>query len=132
MERNFPPLPVRILVLLIILGTVGYFVYRSFNTTDKGQQDASGTIESVTVNVSPEMAGKVKEVFVAEGQSVKMGDPLLSLDDSLIQSKNRQPRPRSILPTPLSKLLRLPWSPPSCNITRLFPMRLNRKNPPVS
>ena len=89
MERNFPPLPVRILVLLIILGTVGYFVYRSFNTTDKGQQDASGTIESVTVNVSPEMAGKVKEVFVAEGQSVKMGDPLLSLDDSLIQSEKQ-------------------------------------------
>jgi HlyD family secretion protein len=84
MERNFPPLPIRILVVLIILGTIGYFAIRSFNTTDSGQQDASGTIESVTVNISPEMAGKVKEVLVTEGQSVKTGDSLLSLDDSLL------------------------------------------------
>ncbi|HEU0294250.1 MAG TPA: efflux RND transporter periplasmic adaptor subunit [Anaerolineales bacterium] len=89
MERNFPPLPVRIVVLLIILGTIGYFVFRSFNTPDNGQLDASGTIESVTVNVSPELAGKVKEVLVEEGQSVKTDDPLLSIDDSLIQSEKQ-------------------------------------------
>ena len=89
MERNFPPLPVRILVVLIILGTIGYFVVRSFNTPDNGQLDASGTIESVTVNVSPELAGKVKEVLVTDGQLVKTGDPLLSLDDSLIQSEKQ-------------------------------------------
>jgi HlyD family secretion protein len=89
MERNFPPLPVRILVVLIILGTIGYFVVRSFNPTDNRQLDASGTIESVTVNVSPEIAGQVKEVLVAEGQSVNTGDPLLSLDDSLIQSEKQ-------------------------------------------
>jgi HlyD family secretion protein len=89
MERNFPPLPVRILVLLIILGTIGYFAIRSFNTTDNGQLDASGTIESVTVNVSPEVAGRVVEVLAAEGQFVKTGDPLLSLDDSLLQSERQ-------------------------------------------
>lgn len=89
MERNFPPLPVRILVLLIILGTIGYFAIRSFNTTDNGQLDASGTIESVTVNVSSEVAGRVVEVLAAEGQFVKTGDPLLSLDDSLLQSERQ-------------------------------------------
>ena len=89
MERNFPPLPVRILLVLIILGTLGYFAYRSFQTTDTVQRDASGTIESVTVNVSPELTGKVKEVLVAEGQSVKTGDALLSLDDSLLQSEKQ-------------------------------------------
>lgn len=87
MERNFPPLPVRILVVLIILGTIAYFGIRSLNTAEDGQLDASGTIESVTVNVSPEMAGKVKEVLVAEGQAVKAGDPLLSLDDSLLAAQ---------------------------------------------
>src|SRR5687768_4201386 len=87
MERNFPPLPVRILVGLIILGTLGYFVIRSFNTPEDGPRKASGTIEAVTVNISPEMAGKVKEVLVVEGQSVKTGDPLLSLDDSLLAAQ---------------------------------------------
>src|SRR5262245_12608545 len=87
MERHLPPLPVRILVALIVLGTIGYFVFRSLNTTPKGPLDASGTIESVTVNVSPEIAGKVKDVLVAEGQAVKMGDPLLQLDDSLLAAQ---------------------------------------------
>ena len=89
MERNFPPLPVRIAVVLIILGTIAYFVIRSFNTPNSGQLDASGTIESVTVNVSPEMAGKVMEVFAEEGQSIKAGDLLLRLDDSLVQSERQ-------------------------------------------
>jgi HlyD family secretion protein len=88
MNNNFPPLPVRILVLLIILGTIGYFGFRSLKPTDTGQLKASGTIESVTVNISPEMAGKVKEVLVTEGQSVKAGDPLLSLDDSLLAAQH--------------------------------------------
>ena len=87
MERNFPPLPVRILVVLIVLGTIGYFAFRSFNAPAKGALDASGTIEAVTVNVSPEMAGKVVEVLVDEGQSVKTGDPLLRLDDSLLTAQ---------------------------------------------
>ena len=87
MNHTFPPLPVRILVALIVLSTIGYYVFRSLNPVESGQLKASGTIESVTVNVSPEMAGKVKEVLVVEGQSVKTGDPLLSLDDSLLTAQ---------------------------------------------
>ncbi|HUE98003.1 MAG TPA: biotin/lipoyl-binding protein, partial [Anaerolineales bacterium] len=77
MHSNFPPLPVRIVLVLIVLGTLGYFGFRSLNPADDGQLNASGTIEAVTVNVSPELAGKVVEVLAAEGQSVQAGDPLL-------------------------------------------------------
>jgi HlyD family secretion protein len=87
MNNNFPPLPVRILVLLIVLSAIGYFGFRSLKPADNGQLKASGTIESVTVNIAPEMAGKVKEVLVGEGQPVKAGDPLLSLDDSLLTAQ---------------------------------------------
>src|SRR5215510_6633689 len=87
MNHKLPPLPVRILLALIVLSTIGYFVLRSLNPVESGQLKASGTIESVTVNVSPEMAGKAKEVLVAEGQSVKMSDPLLHLDDSLLTAQ---------------------------------------------
>lgn len=87
MNHKLPPLPVRILVALIILSTIGYFVFRSLNPVESGQLNASGTIESVTVNVSPEIAGKVNDVLVAEGQPVKKGDPLLSLDDSLLTAQ---------------------------------------------
>lgn len=87
MQHKLPPLPVRILVLLVVLSTIGYYAFRSLRPQDNGQLKASGTIESVTVNVSPEMAGKVTEALAEEGQPVKAGDALLRLDDSLLVSQ---------------------------------------------
>ena len=89
MNNSFPPLPVRILVGIIVLSLIGYYGYQALAPETNGQLKASGTIESVTVNVSPEMAGKVVEVLAAEGQSVQTGDPLLRLDDSLLQSEKQ-------------------------------------------
>jgi len=86
MNHKLPPLPVRIVVVLIVIAAILYFTIGN-TKADDGQLKASGTIESVTVNISPEMAGKVKEVLVVEGQSVKTGDPLLSLDDSLLTAQ---------------------------------------------
>ena len=84
MNCHLPPLPIRIVVALIVLSTIGYYSFRTLNPVESDQLKASGTIEAVMVNVSPEMAGKVKEVLVGEGQPVKVGDPLLILDDSLL------------------------------------------------
>ena len=86
MEHKRPPLPAIIVVLLLIAAGI-YYGIRALNSDGDGKLTASGTIESVVVNVSPEMAGKVKEVLVNEGQSVKTGDVLLSLDDSLLASQ---------------------------------------------
>jgi len=86
MNKMFPPLPVRILVILIVLSTIGYYAFKSLNPTGNGQLNASGTIEAVVVNVSPEIAGKVKDVLVSEGQAIQADAPLLHLDDSLLQS----------------------------------------------
>jgi multidrug resistance efflux pump len=86
MEHKRPPLPVIIVVLLLVAAGI-YYGIRALNSDGNGKLTASGTIESVVVNVSPEMAGKVKEVLAAEGQAVKTGDALLSLDDSLLASQ---------------------------------------------
>ena len=50
---------------------------------------ASGQIEATEIAIAPELSGRVTEVYVAEGDSVKMGDPLLKLDDSLLQSEKQ-------------------------------------------
>ena len=88
-NKMFPPLPVRIVVLLIVLSTIGYYGYRSLNPVGNGELKASGTIEAVVVNVSPEMAGKVKDVLISEGQAIQADAPLLHLDDSLLQSEKQ-------------------------------------------
>ena len=87
MNHKLPPLPVRIVLGLVILSTILYYAFRSMSVEASGELKASGTIESVVVNVSPEMPGKVKDVLVDEGQLVRMGDPLLSLDESLLAAQ---------------------------------------------
>lgn len=82
-----PPLAVRIIVVLIILSTIGYYAFRSLAPKENGQLKASGAIEAVMVNISPEMMGKVLDVSADEGQPVQMGDPLLSLDGSLLAAQ---------------------------------------------
>jgi HlyD family secretion protein len=79
----------RILIVVIVLAVLvgGYYGVRALTGADNGALKASGTIEAVTVNVSPELAGKVAEVMVEEGQSVKTGDPLFRLDDTLLKAQ---------------------------------------------
>jgi len=50
---------------------------------------ASGQIEATEIAVAPEMSGRVVDVLVVEGNSVSAGDPLLFLDDSLLQAEMR-------------------------------------------
>ena len=89
MNRNFPPLPLRILIALIVLAAIGYFAFRALRPVEAADLKASGTIEAVTVNVAPELAGRVVEALVEEGQPVRASDPLLHLDDSLLQSEKQ-------------------------------------------
>jgi membrane fusion protein YbhG len=50
---------------------------------------ASGIIEATQVDVSPELSGRVVQVKVNEGDTVKQGDQLLSLDGSLLQAQRK-------------------------------------------
>ena len=88
MNNRRPPVPAIVIILLLIAVSV-YFIVTQTTNKESGVLTASGSIESTTVNVAPEMAGKVVEVLVDEGQSVQTGDPLLRLDDSLLQSEKQ-------------------------------------------
>ncbi len=50
---------------------------------------ASGQIEATQIAIAPEQSGRVVEVSVNEGNSVKSGDTLLRLDDSLLLSEEQ-------------------------------------------
>ena len=56
---------------------------------DDNSLQASGLIEATEIAVAPELSGRVIEVLVAEGDAVKSGDLLLTLDDSLLQAQKR-------------------------------------------
>lgn len=87
MEHKLPPLPVRIAIAVVVLGTLAYFGFRSLNKTANGTITASGSIEATIVNIAPEMSGKVSEVLANEGQAVTKDEALLSLDPSLLTAQ---------------------------------------------
>jgi len=89
--ENRKPNPTMIVVIVLVVAAIGYFAYQAWKQNNAASQlNASGTIEATNVNVAPEQAGKVKDVLVDEGQTVKKGDALMHLDDSLLQAQKEQ------------------------------------------
>lgn len=86
MNHKRPPIPAIIILLLLVAVSI-YFIVTQTTGADETALTASGAIEAVQVNVAPELAGKVTEVLVDEGQSVSENDPLLRLDPSLLSAQ---------------------------------------------
>jgi multidrug resistance efflux pump len=86
MSHKRPPIPVIVILVLAII-TGGYFGVRALLVKNDGALAASGTIEAVTVTISPEIGGRIVEVSVDEGDAVQTGDPLFRLDDTLLQAQ---------------------------------------------
>ncbi|MDO9303560.1 MAG: efflux RND transporter periplasmic adaptor subunit [Anaerolineales bacterium] len=80
------PRPVIAIVVLAVIAAL-YFGLANLNPGNSGELTASGSIEAAIVNVSPELAGKVLEVDVAEGDQVTMNAALLHLDPSLLTAQ---------------------------------------------
>lgn len=85
LKTHRPPAPI-FLLILIVVGVSAWLILRSLGDQDT-TLTASGTIEGVTVSIAPEMAGRVKDVLVEQGQTVRTGEPLLRLDPSLLAAQ---------------------------------------------
>ncbi|MBM4427614.1 MAG: HlyD family efflux transporter periplasmic adaptor subunit [Chloroflexi bacterium] len=86
MNHKRPPLPA-IFVLILIIGFSIYFIATQTTQDENGTLTASGTIEATQVDIAPELAGKVTDVLVEEGQPVTKDSALLFLDPSLLTAQ---------------------------------------------
>src|ERR1700687_3894361 len=75
-----------ILVLVVMAAGIGILLHQS-SLNNSTALTASGTVETTQVSVAPEVAGKVLSVNVQEGDSVKAGDTLLTLDGTILQAQ---------------------------------------------
>ncbi len=79
------------LVILAILTASGWWLQaRAAPTSISSPLEATGTIEARKAALSSQIGGQVAAVLADEGQSVKAGQPLIRLDDSLLQVQWRQ------------------------------------------
>jgi multidrug resistance efflux pump len=86
MQHKRPPIVV-IIIILLAFAAGGYLGIRALLNKPDTSLTASGSIETVEVSVSPEMAGKVTDVLAVEGATVKAGEVLFRLDDTLLQAQ---------------------------------------------
>jgi HlyD family secretion protein len=56
-------------------------------SASSGTLTATGTVETTQISIAPEAAGKVTAVSVQEGDTVKAGQVLVHLDDSLLEAQ---------------------------------------------
>lgn len=73
--------------IIIVVFFVVWYLTQIGEQSVEGPLQASGTVEVVEVVVSPELAGKVADVKVGEGDKVKVGDVLVTLEDDLLKNQ---------------------------------------------
>ncbi len=74
-------------VAVVLLALVIYALVRAFSPQGGTTLTGSGTIEADNSVISPELGGRVVDIFVNEGDKVTAGDPLFRIDDTLLQGQ---------------------------------------------
>ncbi len=81
-------IPLIVIVVISAVSLVWYFSQGN-GALAGGSIQASGTVEAVEVAIASEMSGRAAEVMVEKGAAVQAGDPLLRLDDVLLQAQRQ-------------------------------------------
>ncbi len=76
-----------IVVVLLILAVTSWYLISRGQAANNANLQVSGTVEAESISMAAELSGRIVELLVDEGQSVKAGDVLFRLDDSLLQSQ---------------------------------------------
>ncbi len=87
-----PPKPLLLLPIALVLGGVGYGVWRYLSHSDGNKLRLSGRIEVYETDLGVKRAGRVESVAVREGAAVRKGQVLVTLDnsnDQLLQDQLR-------------------------------------------
>ena len=79
-----------ILVILALVGGGGYWYFTRTASAAPGALTASGTIETTSINVSPEVGGRVVSVGFQEGDAVHAGEVVVQFDPTLLQAQRKQ------------------------------------------
>ncbi len=80
---------VPIVIVVVVLGLGAYWLVNRASAQEQGLK-ASGTIEATDVTISPEIGGRVTEVLVTDGDTVNKDQPVVRLDDTLLQAQLKQ------------------------------------------
>jgi HlyD family secretion protein len=82
-------------LIVVVLGVAGFFIWRGYFANPRIPDSivtVSGRIEGDDSAVSPKTAGRIIEIRVREGDTVKAGDTIATLDDAQVRAREDQAR----------------------------------------
>src|ERR1700685_629217 len=102
-EKQAPPKPAAaprprrklLPLIVVVLGVAAFFIWRGYFANPRVPDSivtVSGRIEGDDSAVSPKTAGRIIEIRVREGDTVKAGDVIATLDDAQVRSREDQAR----------------------------------------
>jgi HlyD family secretion protein len=87
MEHRKRIIPV---VVLIVLGVVGYYVYANYLSVGADDNIVSGFIEGEEVAIAPEIGGRIEAITVDEGDPVTTKQEIVRLDRTTVNAQIAQ------------------------------------------
>jgi HlyD family secretion protein len=81
--------PIVVVVAVAAAGVSAYLALRT-NGPGKGFSSGNGRIEATEVDVATKLPGRVEEVFVAEGELVRAGQPLARMQVESLQAQREE------------------------------------------
>jgi HlyD family secretion protein len=88
-RRRRNPLP----LIVVVLGVAAFFIWRGYFANPKVPGSIvtlSGRIEGDDSAVAPKTSGRILEIRVREGDTVKAGDTIAVLDDAQVRAREEQ------------------------------------------
>src|SRR5580698_795485 len=82
-------------LIVVVLGVAAFFIWRGYFANPLIPESivtVSGRIEGDDSAVSPKTGGRIIEIHVREGDTVKAGDTIATLDDAQVRAREDQAR----------------------------------------
>ncbi|HEY1296822.1 MAG TPA: efflux RND transporter periplasmic adaptor subunit, partial [Chloroflexota bacterium] len=90
-QRRRPPVPLLILAAVIVLGLLGWIGSEWWASAQPAPPlTASGTLETDEVTIASEVPGRLSQLEIMEGQTVRAGQEVARLDNSVPQMQLQQ------------------------------------------
>ncbi len=90
MNKPSAPIVKRVVGALVVLGVIAFIVYGLYLANRPVVAPLQGQIDGRYIDISPKIVGRIAKLHVREGDAVKPGDMLVTLDSPEVQAKVSQ------------------------------------------